>query len=58
MKIGIKQVDLAKRTGIDRTVLSLIENGWKSPNQEQRNKIEAVLGSEVFQGAASNSEQK
>jgi ribosome-binding protein aMBF1 (putative translation factor) len=57
LKLGIKQVELAKRTGIDRSVLSLIENGWKSPNQEQRTKIEAVLGSQVFRHAL-NSEQE
>jgi transcriptional regulator with XRE-family HTH domain len=38
------QMDLSKQTGIDQSVLSLIENGYRSPSNEDVAKILNVLG--------------
>jgi transcriptional regulator with XRE-family HTH domain len=43
MKAGLKQLEVAKFTGIDRSRLSLIENSWIEPKPEELQKINAVL---------------
>ena len=47
-KLGLKQVAVAQRTGIDRSVLSLIENKWKEPNADQAERIRLVLGPDAL----------
>ena len=42
---GISQLELAKKTGIKQTVLSLFENDWKEPKEEEMAKIKKVLPS-------------
>lgn len=39
----ISQLEIAKLTGIDNTRLSLIENGYANPTDEQLAKIKAAL---------------
>lgn len=43
IKAGLKQVEVAKITGIDRSRLSLIENSWVDPKPEEVQKIKAVI---------------
>jgi predicted transcriptional regulator len=43
MKAGLKQLEVFKMTGIDRSRLSLIENGWIDPKQDEIKKIEKVI---------------
>ena len=50
MRLGLKQVAVARRTGIDQSVLSLIENKWKEPSAEQVKRIRTVLGPEAIDG--------
>jgi len=40
----IKQIDLAQRTGINRSRLSLIENDWTAPSQQELDQICNQLG--------------
>jgi|GEM_PF-3336178 len=47
-KLGLKQVALARSTGIDQSVLSLIENKWKEPNADQAERIRLVLGPDAL----------
>ncbi len=42
---GMKAVDVARRTKIDRTIISLFENGWREPTAEQLERIRKVLPS-------------
>ena len=46
-KIGITQAQLAKKTGINRSVLSSIENGTHIPSIEQIEKISNILDFEI-----------
>ncbi len=43
IKAGLKQVEIAKITGIDRSRLSLIENCWIEPRPQELEKIKQVL---------------
>lgn len=43
IKAGLKQVEVAKITGIDRARLSLIENSWVDPKPEEVQRIKAVI---------------
>lgn len=43
IKTRLKQLEVAKLTGIDHSRLSLIENGWVDPKPEELRKIEAVI---------------
>jgi transcriptional regulator with XRE-family HTH domain len=43
MKAGLKQLQIFKETGIDRSRLSLIENGWIDPKPDELKKIQAVI---------------
>jgi predicted transcriptional regulator len=43
IRAGLKQLDVFKMTGIDRSRLSLIENGWIDPKPEELRKINRVL---------------
>jgi len=43
MKAGLKQLQIFKETGIDRSRLSLIENGWIDPKPEELKRIKAVI---------------
>jgi transcriptional regulator with XRE-family HTH domain len=40
---GLRQLDLAKRTGISQPVISLIENDEHIPTPEQRERLQRVL---------------
>ncbi len=42
-KVGLRQVELAKLAGIDRSRLSMIENSWIDPKPEELQKIKAVI---------------
>ena len=42
---GLKAVDVAKKTGIDRAVLSLFECGWREPTPAQLAKIKKAIPS-------------
>ena len=41
---GISQVELAKKTGLTRNYLTLLENGKRMPSVPTLNKISKVLG--------------
>ena len=43
IRIGLKQVELARLTGIDRSRLSMIENSWIDPKPEEIQKIKKVI---------------
>lgn len=43
LKAGLKQIEVFKLTNIDRSRLSLIENGWIDPKPEELKKIKAVI---------------
>ena len=45
-KSGMRQNQLAKMLGMDDTALSKIVNGFRTPSDELRGKIAAVLGSD------------
>lgn len=49
-RMGLKQLALARKTGIDRSILSLIENGWKRPSPDQAERIRTVLGPDAIDG--------
>lgn len=46
-RTGIKQNRLAKMLGMDETILSKIVNGYREPSLETREKIAALLNSDV-----------
>jgi transcriptional regulator with XRE-family HTH domain len=46
---GIKQVELARLIGIDRSTLSLYVNGWKEPSEHIKEEIARVLGLDPVQ---------
>ncbi len=53
-RLGISQEELAERAGVDRTYISILERGLKSPTLETLGKICSVLGSlpeQVIQAA-------
>ena len=43
-KLGLSQEDVAERAGVDRTYISILERGLKSPTLETMEKICAALG--------------
>jgi transcriptional regulator with XRE-family HTH domain len=43
IEAGLKQLEIAKATGIDRSRLSLIENSWVEARPEELQKIEAAI---------------
>ena len=43
IRIGLKQVELARLTGIDRSRLSMIENSWIAPKAEEIQKIKKAI---------------
>lgn len=43
LKKNIKQVKMAKDINIVNTLLNMIINGWRKPNEEQRKKISDYL---------------
>jgi len=45
-KIGARQWDLALLTGISQSKISLIENGFVTPSDQDRNRICAALNIE------------
>ena len=45
----IKQLDLAQRTGINRSKLSLIENDWTEPSPQEMEEICKQLGINLSQ---------
>jgi transcriptional regulator with XRE-family HTH domain len=40
---GIKQIALAAETGIQRSRLSMIENGWVTPNDDEQAALRKAL---------------
>ena len=40
---GISQLELAAKTGIDVSVISQLENGWRIPKPDQLKKLAEVL---------------
>ena len=42
--LGVSQEELAERAGIDRTYVSILERGLKSPTLETLEKISSALG--------------
>lgn len=48
-KIGVTQAFIAKETGIDRSKLSLFENGYKQLSSEEKKRISQALGMNIFQ---------
>lgn len=47
-KVGLTQKELAKRAGLDASVVSRIENGIYMPSESEKKAINQVLGTEVF----------
>ena len=43
-KLGLSQEDVAERADVDRTYISILERGLKSPTLETLEKICAALG--------------
>jgi len=43
-KLGLSQEELAERAGVDRTYVSILERGLKSPTLETLEKICGALG--------------
>jgi transcriptional regulator with XRE-family HTH domain len=43
--LGIKQIQLAKASGIHQSRLSLIENGWQDARPDELARIEAAIKS-------------
>jgi transcriptional regulator with XRE-family HTH domain len=43
-KLGMSQEDVAERAGVDRTYVSILERGLKSPTLETLEKICSALG--------------
>lgn len=43
IKTGLKQIELAKLVGIDRSRLSMIENSWVQAKPEEVLKIKAAI---------------
>jgi len=43
-KLGISQEEVAERAGVDRTYVSILERGLKSPTVETLEKVCAALG--------------
>ena len=43
-KLGMSQEDVAERAGVDRTYVSILERGQKSPTLDTLEKICAALG--------------
>ncbi|MSU58362.1 MAG: XRE family transcriptional regulator [Pedosphaera sp.] len=43
-KLGISQEDLAERAGVDRSYVSILERGLKSPTLETLERICVALG--------------
>lgn len=43
IKAGLKQIEIAKITGIDRSRLSLIENSWIEAKPGELQKIKAAI---------------
>jgi transcriptional regulator with XRE-family HTH domain len=43
-KLGISQEEVAERAGVDRSYVSILERGLKSPTLETLEKICAALG--------------
>ena len=44
---GFNQWDIAVRTGISQSSLSLIERGYKVPSDDEKKKLSRVLGRKV-----------
>lgn len=44
---GLLQVEVFKATGIDRSRLSMIENGWIDPKPEELEKIKSVISAKT-----------
>ena len=42
--MGISQSALATRIGVDKSYLSLVENGKRAPTEEQVEKLSTILG--------------
>ncbi len=42
---GVRAVEVARKTKIDRTIISLFENGWREPTAAQLERIRKVLPS-------------
>jgi transcriptional regulator with XRE-family HTH domain len=47
-RLGLKLLAVERRTGINVSTLSLIENGWRRPNAYQAEQIKKVLGPDAF----------
>ena len=47
MRKGITQLELSELTGISNNKLSLWENGWRQPSQEEIQKIENALQTKI-----------
>ncbi len=43
IKRGLRQIELARLAGIDRSRLSMIENGWLDAKAEELKKIRRVI---------------
>ena len=43
-KLGMSQEEVAERAGVDRTYISILERGLKSPTLDTMEKICAALG--------------
>ena len=43
-KLGMSQEEVAERAGVDRTYISILERGLKSPTLDTMGKICAALG--------------
>lgn len=44
LKKGLNQWDIKLKTGIAQSKLSLIENGYVMPSDEEKNRISSALG--------------
>ena len=46
-RLGLSQAELSKKTGINRSILSNLENGQYMPSIEQLEELSAILGFQI-----------
>jgi transcriptional regulator with XRE-family HTH domain len=48
LRNGLRQIDIANKTGLSTSLLSLYENNLKTPSKEHATKINEVLKENIF----------
>jgi len=46
-KMGLKQVELGKKSGINRSTIGMYEGGWSTPRRETARKLAKALGKKI-----------